>query len=122
MAGPLTGLRVLDIATVLAAPSAASLLADYGAEVVKLELPGLGDGSRGFPPFKEGKPLWWKVSNRGKKLGTLDLRKPEGLALLKRMLPDFDVLVENFRPGTLDAWGLTTEVLWSGSPRFQCNK
>lgn len=118
MAGPLTGLRVLDIATVLAAPSAATLLADYGADVLKLELPGIGDSSRGFPPFKEGKPLWWKVSNRGKKLGTVDLRKPEGVALFKRLLPRFDVLVENFRPGTLDAWGLTTDVLWALQPRL----
>ena len=73
--GPLKGLRVLDIATIIAGPSAASLLADYGAEVVKLELPS-GDGARGFPPFKDGKPLWWKVINRNKKFVTLDLRKP----------------------------------------------
>lgn len=60
MNGPLTGLRVLDIATIIAAPSAAALLADYGASVVKAELPGAGDGMRDFPPHKDGKPLWWK--------------------------------------------------------------
>ena len=116
-AGPLSGLRVLDIATIVAAPTAAALLADYGAEVLKLELPS-GDGARGFPPHKDGKPLWWKVTNRNKKFATLDLRKPEGIALLKRLLPQFDVLVENFRPGTLDRWGLPKEVLWQIQPRL----
>jgi crotonobetainyl-CoA:carnitine CoA-transferase CaiB-like acyl-CoA transferase len=118
MSGPLTGLRVLDIATIVAAPSAAALLADYGAEVLKLELPGAGDGARGFPPFKDGKPLWWKVTNRGKRFATLDLRKPEGAALLKRLLPRFDVLIENFRPGTLDGWGLDRHALWAAQPRL----
>lgn len=115
--GPLLGLRVLDIATIVAAPSAAALLADYGAEVLKVELP-TGDGSRGFPPFKDGKPLWWKVTNRNKKLISLDLRRPEGVALLKRLLPRFDVLIENFRPGTLDRWGLDRETLWALQPRL----
>ena len=115
--GPLRGLRVLDIATIVAAPFAASLLADYGAEVLKVELPS-GDGARGFPPFKDGKSLWWKVTNRNKKFVTLDLRKPEGIAILKQLLPKFDVLVENFRPGTLDRWGLTKEVLWALQPRL----
>ena len=115
--GPLRGLRVLDIATIVSAPFAASLLGDYGAEVLKVELPS-GDGARGFPPFKDGKSLWWKVTNRNKKFVTLDLRKPEGIAILKQLLPKFDVLVENFRPGTLDRWGLTKEVLWSLQPRL----
>ncbi|NYT23272.1 CoA transferase [Alcaligenaceae bacterium] len=115
--GPLSGLRVLDIATILAAPSAASLLADYGAEVLKIELPS-GDGCRGFPPHKDGKSLWWKVTNRNKQLISLDLRKPDGLALFKRLLPRFDVLIENFRPGTLDRWGLDRETLWSIQPRL----
>jgi crotonobetainyl-CoA:carnitine CoA-transferase CaiB-like acyl-CoA transferase len=84
--------------------------------VVKAELPGTGDGARDFPPHKDGKPLWWKVTNRGKQLITLDLRKPEGAALLLRMLPRFDVLVENFRPATLDRWGLGREALWKARP------
>ena len=116
--GPLAGLRVLDIATVVAAPSAAALLADYGAEVLKVELPGRGDGCRNFPPFKDGKALWWKVTNRNKKLITLDLRKPQGKALFKRLLSRFDVLIENFRPGTLDEWGLDRETLWEIQPRL----
>ncbi len=117
MSGPLTGLRVLDIATIVAAPFAAALLADYGAEVLKVELPS-GDGARGFPPFKEGKYLWWKVTNRNKKFVSLDLRKPEGIEIIKKLLPKFDVLVENFRPGTLDRWGLSKEVLWAIQPRL----
>ncbi len=116
MTGPLKGLRVLDIATIIAGPSAAALLGDYGATVVKAELPRTGDGARDFPPHKNGKPLWWKVTNRGKRLITLDLRKPEGAALLLRMLPKFDVLVENFRPGTLDSWGLGKQALWAAQP------
>lgn len=118
MGGPLAGLKVLDIATIIAAPLAATLLADYGADVLKIEMPGHGDGLRSFPPFKDGKPLWWKAANRNKKFATLDLRTPEGLALFKQMLPRFDVLIENFRPGTLDRWGLSKEVLWSIQPRL----
>ena len=118
MPGPLAGLKVLDIATIIAAPFAATLLADYGADVLKIEMPGQGDGVRTFPPFKHGKPLWWKTANRNKQFATLDLRTPDGLALFKRLLPRFDVLIENFRPGTLDRWGLPKEVLWSIQPRL----
>ena len=118
MAGPLEGLRVLDIATIIAAPFAATLLADFGAEVLKIEMPGHGDGVRSFPPFKDGKPLWWKAANRNKKFATLDLRTPDGIALFKQLLPRFDVLIENFRPGTLDRWGLSKEVLWTIQPRL----
>lgn len=116
--GPLAGLRVLDIATIIAGPMAATLMADFGAEVIKLELPGLGDGLRGFPPFKEGKPLWWKVTNRGKYFGALDLRKPEGRDLFLRMVAKSDVVVENFRPGTLERWGLDIDTLWQANPRL----
>lgn len=116
--GPLSGLRILDIATIIAAPFAGTLLADFGADVVKLELPGSGDGMRGFPPFKKGKSLWWKAANRGKQFGTLDLRKPEGAEILLKMLPEFDVLIENFKPGTLDRWGLDRETLWNANPKL----
>lgn len=116
--GPLAGLKVLDIATIIAGPMAGSLLADFGAEVVKLELPGLGDGLRGFPPFKDGKPLWWKVTNRGKRHGTLDLRKPEGVRLFLDLVAQSDVLIENFRPGTLDRWGLDIAPLWAANPKL----
>lgn len=116
--GPLAGLRVLDIATIIAGPMAATMMADFGAEVVKLELPGVGDGLRGFPPLKEGKSLWWKVTNRGKYFGTLDLRREEGKELFLRLVAQNDVLVENFRPGTLDRWGLDVETLWKANPKL----
>jgi len=116
--GPLKGLRVLDIATIIAGPMAGTLLADFGAEVIKLELPGAGDGLRSFPPFKDGKSLWWKVTNRGKYHGTLDLRKPEGAALFLDLVAEADVVIENFRPGTLDRWGLGIERLWEANPRL----
>ena len=114
--GPLSGLRVLDISTVIAGPMAATLLADFGAEVIKFELPDTGDGLRGFPPFKDSKSLWWKVTNRGKYFATLDLRKPEGKQLFLKMVADADVVVENFRPGTLDRWGLDINTLWNANP------
>ena len=106
---PLEGLRILDLATVIAGPLSSALLADFGADVVKIELPNGGDGVRALPPFKNGVALWGKVTNRNKRGITLDIRTPEGLELLKQMLPKFDVLVENFRPGTLAKWGLPIE-------------
>jgi crotonobetainyl-CoA:carnitine CoA-transferase CaiB-like acyl-CoA transferase len=118
MSGPLEGIRVLDIATILAAPLAGTMMADFGAEVVKAELPGTGDGLRTFPPFKDGKSIWWKAANRNKKFITLDLRKPEGAELLLQMLPKFEVLLENFRTGTLARWGLDRETLWRANPKL----
>lgn len=106
---PLEGLRIVDLATVIAGPLSSALLADFGADVVKIELPNGGDGVRALPPFKNGVALWGKVTNRNKRGITLDIRTPEGLELLKQMLPKFDVLVENFRPGTLAKWGLPIE-------------
>lgn len=116
--GPLAGLRVIDIATIVAAPTAAALLSDYGADVIKVELPGVGDGLRSFAPFKDGRSLWWKVLNRDKRLISLDLRKPEGRRLFLRLVAEADVLVENFRPGTLAGWGLDTATLWRAQPRL----
>jgi len=116
--GPLQGLKILDISTVVAAPWSATLLADLGAEVLKAELPGTGDPLRALPPHKEGVPLWWKVTNRNKQGITLDLRKPEGKALFEKLLPRFDVLVENFRPGTLANWGLPSERLFALQPKL----
>ena len=115
---PLEGLRVLDLATVIAGPLSSALLADFGADVVKVELPNGSDGMRALPPFKDGVSLWGKVTNRNKRGVTLDIRKPEGLALFKRMLPKFDVLVENFRPGTLARWGLPLEELHRINPKL----
>ena len=115
---PLAGLRVLDISNVIAGPFAAGMLGDFGAEVLKVELPGSGDPLRALPPHKDGKPLIWKVTNRNKKGITLDLRKDEGRKLFLKLLPRFDVLIENYRPGTLDRWGLAKEALWSANPKL----
>ena len=116
-AGPLAGIRILDVSTIIAGPWAATLLADLGAEVLKVELPGAGDGLRALPPHKDGAPLWWKVANRNKRGVTLDLRRPRGMALFERLLPRYDVLVENFRPGTLDRWGLPIGRIRELAPR-----
>lgn len=116
--GPLAGLRVLDLSTVVAGPFAAALLADYGADVIKVEMPGAGDALRALAPHKDGVPLWWKVTNRNKRGITLDLRKREGRDLLARLVRDRDVLIENFRPGTLDRWGITRAWLQDINPRL----
>lgn len=116
--GALHGVRILDMATVLAAPVGATLCADHGAEVIKLELPDGSDALRGLQPVKNGNPLWWKVANRGKKGITLDVRKPLGRELFLELIPHFDVLIENFRTGTLDRWGLDMETLHARNPRL----
>jgi len=116
--GPLAGLKVIDLSTVVAGPLAATLLADYGADVLKVELPDGRDGLRHLPPFKDGVPLWWKVGNRNKRAITLDVRQPDGRELFLRLLSDAVVLVENFRPGTLDRWGLSSGVLFGIQPKL----
>ena len=116
--GALSGVRILDMATVLAAPFGATLCADLGADVVKLELPDGSDPLRGLQPVKDGVGLWFKVANRGKRGLSLDVRRPRGRELLLKMLPDFDVLVENFRTGTMDRWGLDTQTLLAANPRL----
>ena len=111
---PLSGVRVLDIATRLAGPFCATLLAEFGAEVIKVELPGQGDPFRHIGTMTEtGSTLNWLSENRNKKAISLDLRKKEGAEILKRLVADCDILVENFRPGTLEGWGLGYETLKS---------
>ena len=114
--GPLVGLRVLDLGTRIGAPFAATLLADLGADVIKVELPGQGDFMRTIGPFEKGYSLFWAVEGRGKRSVTLDLRKPAGQALLRRLVPLADVVVENFQPGTLESWGLGYDVLSALNP------
>lgn len=118
MRGPLRGVRILDMATVVAAPFAATLCGDMGAEVVKLELPDGKDPLRSLAPVMDDHALFWKVTNRGKKGISLDVRKPEGRELFLKLLPGFDVLVENFRTGTMDRWGLDIETLHRHNPRL----
>lgn len=109
--GPLTGIKVIDASTVLAAPFAASLLGDYGAEVIKLEIPKRGDSLRGLGPYKDSEPLRWPGMSRNKKSITLDIRTDEGKEIFKELIKDADVLVENFRPGTLEKWGVGYDTL-----------
>ncbi|HZY51720.1 MAG TPA: CaiB/BaiF CoA-transferase family protein [Reyranella sp.] len=116
--GPLGGLKIIDISTVVAGPFAAGLLGDYGADVLKVEMPGTGDSLRALAPHKDGAPLWWKVTNRNKRGITLDLRQPEGRELLAKLVAEADVLVENFRPGTLDDWGINRDWLQAINPRL----
>nr|CBA30067.1 hypothetical protein Csp_A15300 [Curvibacter putative symbiont of Hydra magnipapillata] len=116
--GPLLGIRVLDISTVIAGPFASALIGDMGADVLKIEMPGTGDHIRHLPPHKEGIPLWSKVTNRNKRGITLDLRTAAGMQLLERLLPEYDVLVENFRPGTLARWGLPIERIHEINPKL----
>src|SRR5262245_22006498 len=104
--GPLAGLRVLDIATMIAAPFSAALLADCGAEVIKVELPGSGDALRNVAPMAAGRSLYWSVLGRNKCSITLDLRVPQGRALFLELVKRSDVVLENFRPGTLERWSL----------------
>ncbi|TXC94425.1 CoA transferase [Streptomyces sp. ISID311] len=116
--GPLTGLRVLDLATLFAGPLAATLLGDFGAEVIKIEHPLRPDPSRGHGPAKDGIGLWWKLLGRNKKAMTLDLSHPGGRDVLLRLAAGADAVIENFRPGTLERWGLGWDELSAVNPRL----
>ncbi len=115
---PLEGIRVLDMSTMIAAPLAASLLSDYGAQVVKVERPGAGDYVRKFGAQKKNEGLYWKTLGRNKRSVALDLHHLEAQNLLKRWIPKFDVLIENFRPGTLERWNLSPDELFSMAPHL----
>jgi len=116
---PLGHLRILDAATFLAAPFAATLMSEFGAEVIKIEQPGVGDPLRRFGPATEaGHSLNWASESRNKKTITLDLRQPEGAEIMKRLVATADVVCENFRPGTFEKWGLGYDVLREINPRL----
>ena len=119
-AGPLTGLRVLDLATVVAGPGAARYLADFGADVLKVERPGHGDSTRtlGLPDPRDGTSAYWKVVGRNKRCVTIDLKADEGRETVLRLVQDADVMVENFRPGVLERLGLAPDVLLARNPRL----
>ena len=103
---PLAGVRVIEAATLFAAPLAGMLLGDFGADVIKIEHPRRPDPARGHGPSKDGVGLWFKTLARNKRLLTLDLSRPEGAELFLRSPRTADVVLENFRPGTLERWGL----------------
>jgi crotonobetainyl-CoA:carnitine CoA-transferase CaiB-like acyl-CoA transferase len=113
---PLAGTTIVDISNFLAAPLASMFLADFGADVIKMERPGAGDEVRRWGEVKNGVGLYYKAVNRGKKSVTADLRTPFGVEVVKRLVARADILVENYRPGTLEKWGLGPEVLQAINP------
>ncbi|HEK0907368.1 CoA transferase [Pseudomonas putida] len=118
MPAPLQGIRVLEIGTLIAAPFAARLLGEFGAEVIKIEALGQGDPLRKWRKLHDGTSLWWYLQSRNKKSLALDLKAAEGLAIVKRLLADTDVLIENLRPGALEKLGLSWDVLHALNPRL----
>ncbi|MET0725895.1 MAG: CoA transferase [Leifsonia sp.] len=118
MSAPLDGLRVLDVSTLFAGPLAATFLGDFGADVIKVEHPTRPDAARGHGPAKDGVNLWWKTLGRNKRTVTIDLGSPDGAHLLLQLVAEADVLIENFRPGTLERWGLGPDALHAANPRL----
>ena len=117
--GPLQGIRVLDLTRVLAGPYCTMFLGDLGAEVVKIEQPGVGDDTRSWgPPFVGGESAYFLCINRNKRSLSLDLKSDRGSELLRRLAESADVLVENFRPGTMDRFGLGEKDLRKANPRL----
>ena len=114
---PLSDLRVVEMGQLLAGPFCGQLLADFGAEVIKIEPPGTGDPMREWGREKSGgKSLWWPVVARGKKSVTVNLREARGQEIARKLIGEADILVENFRPGTLEKWGLSPESAHGRSP------
>lgn len=116
MGKALEGIRVLDFTTMAAGPTAAAMLADYGAEVIKIERPGRGEDGRKFPPMVDGESLTYCWFNRGKKSLAVDMKDPEGLELVKKLIPTAQVILENFRPGTMKKFGLDYESVCKVKP------
>ena len=116
MSGPLSGLKVVELGTLIAGPYCARLLAEFGAEVVKIEAPGTGDPLRKWRQLHEGNSLWWYAQARNKKSVAVNLRDADGQAIVRNLAKDADIVVENFRPGTMEKWGLGYEALSKDNP------
>jgi len=116
--GPLAGVRVLDLTRVLAGPFCAMMLGDMGAEVIKIEEPGRGDDTRSWPPFVGGESTYFMSVNRSKKSITLNLKSPEACEILRKLVKKSDVLLENFRPGTMDKLGFGYRAVAHLNPRL----
>src|SRR5687767_7093961 len=116
--GPLSGIRVLELGTLIAGPFCGKTLADFGAEVIKVEPPGEGDPLRRWRKMRNGVSLWWHVQSRNKKSITLDLRRPEGQDIVRRLARECQVVIENFRPGALEKWNLGWERLSAENPKL----
>ena len=104
--GPLSGLKVLELGQLIAGPFAAKTMADFGADVIKIETPQTGDPLRKWRMLKDGTSVWWQVQSRNKRSVALDLRQPEAQEIVRKLALDADVLIENFRPGAMEGWGL----------------
>jgi crotonobetainyl-CoA:carnitine CoA-transferase CaiB-like acyl-CoA transferase len=118
MSGPLNGIRVIEIGTLIAAPFAARMMAEFGAEVIKIEAPVHGDPIRKWRKLHEGTSLWWYLQSRNKKSLSVNLKSAEGIALIGRLAADADVLIENMKPGALESLGLGWDVLHALNPRL----
>ena len=116
MAGPLAGLKVLELGTLIAGPFAARMFAEFGADVIKVEDPRGGDPIRNWRYLHEGTSLWWYVQSRNKRSITLNLKDSRGQAIARSLALDADVIVENYRPGVLEKWGLGYEALRANNP------
>ena len=114
--GPLAGLKVLELGQLIAGPFAAKTLADFGADVIKIEPPGTGDPLRQWRLLHQGTSVWWQVQSRNKKSVTLDLKQPEAREIVRRLAAEADVLIENFKPGVMEGWGLGYEDLSRSNP------
>ena len=118
MAKPLEGIKILDLSRILAGPYATMLLRELGAEIIKVERPGNGDDARYYGPFKNGQSVYFISINRGKKSITINLKSPEGIKIIKEMVTEFDILIENFRPGTMEKLGIGYDVLKEINPKL----
>lgn len=116
--GPLSGITVIDASTILAGPLTCQILGDFGADVIKVEHPTKGDAMRGHGRSKDGVPIWWKELSRNKRTIGLSLSEPDGAEVFRKLIETADVLVENFRPGTLERWGLDPEDLQAINPKL----
>ena len=116
--GPLSGIRVLELGSLIAGPFCAKTLADFGAEVIKIEPPGEGDPLRTWRRMRNGVSLWWHVQSRNKKSVTCDLRSPEGQEIVRRLARGSHIAIENFRPGALEKWNLGWEALSRDNPQL----
>lgn len=118
MTGPISNLRVIELGTLIAAPFASRLLAEFGADVIKVEPPDGGDPLRTWRKMHNGTSLWWYLQSRNKRCIAIDLRQAEGQEIVRRLVADADVVIENFRPGTLERWGLGWDVLSAINPKL----
>ena len=113
----LQGLRVIEMGQLIAGPFAGRTLGEFGADVIKIEAPGAGDPLRNWRMIKDGTSVWWQVQSRNKRSIALDLRSAEGQDIARKLITEADVLIENFRPGTLEGWGMGYQALSSASSR-----